>query len=215
MTHQDYVIARDDRSPAHSVSGVSKRNFLMNTLVSVASLASSTAIASPAVTTASACTFPPDLIERFVRMRAWYLDYRQREILWSDEMRPPGSTGAPSIMIILATTNCWRFTIKSMRKFRVLRTTKPSANRLTEERWNVAKAMFSHEPQTVVDLAWQTEAYLIADLEILGGSDTSDWMGRTLFRHIRSLGALPQPDDPLDLLSIDVDNDDDEEEEEA
>jgi hypothetical protein len=192
----------------------------MNTLVSVASLASSTAIASPAVTTASACTFPPDLIERFVRMRAWYLDYRQREILWSDEIdrRFYEATGEhwrainydhPRHDELLAVHD------KVYAEVPCFENDETECDRLTEERWNVAKAMFSHEPQTVVDLAWQTEAYLIADLEILGGSDTSDWMGRTLFRHIRSLGALPQPDDPLDLLSIDVDNDDDEEEEEA
>ena len=52
-------------------------------------LAGASALAVPALgssaTSVSACTLPPDLIERFVRMRTWYLDYRRRVKLWDDE----------------------------------------------------------------------------------------------------------------------------------
>jgi hypothetical protein len=48
MTHQNTVSARDDRSPAHVASGVNRRSVLMNTVVSVASLASATALPLPA-----------------------------------------------------------------------------------------------------------------------------------------------------------------------
>ena len=67
-----------------------------------------------------------------------------------------------------------------------------------------------HKPQTVVDLAWPAEAYLLADLDIFSfapDSATSDRLIRTFFHHIRTLGALPQPDDPLGALSIEVDSD--------
>jgi len=54
MTLENPVRARDDRSPAHVASGVtvSRRNFLMNTTVSVASLASAAAIAAPTISPA-------------------------------------------------------------------------------------------------------------------------------------------------------------------
>ena len=60
---------------------------------------------------------------------------------------------------------------------------------------------------TFADLALQAEAYLVADLEMLSERTdlcTSDRLIRTLFGHIRTLGALPQPDDPLGALSLDI-----------
>jgi hypothetical protein len=50
MTLAKLVSARDDQSPAHSVSSVNRRKFVMNTAVSVVSLASATTIAAPAPT---------------------------------------------------------------------------------------------------------------------------------------------------------------------
>ena len=78
---------------------------------------------------------------------------------------------------------------------------------LGDERWAVAEAIIAHTPQTFADLAWQAEAFLIADIEILDAAPngcTSDRLIRTLFQHIRTLGALPQPDDPMGALSIDL-----------
>jgi hypothetical protein len=68
----------------------------------------------------------------------------------------------------------------------------------------------AHKPQTFADLAWQAAAYLMADLDLLSfapDSSTSDRLIRTLFRHIRTLGALPQPDDPRGTLSLDIGSD--------
>jgi hypothetical protein len=81
----------------------------------------------------------------------------------------------------------------------------PETEALFNERWGVAEELLSCEPKTVVDLAWQAEAYLLADLDLLSfspGNCSSDWMLRTLFQHVRS--AVPQPNDPAGLLSIDV-----------
>jgi hypothetical protein len=69
------------------------------------------------------------------------------------------------------------------------------------ERWAVADLMMDHTPQTIADLALQAEAYLIADMEILSKA-YSDTMMKTIFHNIRTLGALPQPEDPLGVLSI-------------
>jgi hypothetical protein len=74
-----------------------------------------------------------------------------------------------------------------------------------DERWAVAKAMLSHEPKSVVDLAYQAEAWLLADLELFcrrEDRDSSEHLLQTLFRHIRTLGALPQPADPSGALTI-------------
>jgi hypothetical protein len=46
----------------------------------VASAAALPAIAIPAVAATSACTLPPDLVERFLRARAWHLKDHVREI---------------------------------------------------------------------------------------------------------------------------------------
>ena len=82
----------------------------------------------------------------------------------------------------------------------------PEANWICDERWNVAEAMFECKPRTVADLAWQAEAYLLVDMEIVNSAPecSFDRMIRQLFQHIRTLGGTPQPDDPMGLLSIDT-----------
>jgi hypothetical protein len=174
------------------------------------------AAAESASTAVPACTLPPDLVERFVRVRAWYLDYRKREELWRDEIdgRFYAATGF--------TSDQWRGADCVHPRWEELNAAHDKAyaetpdyeedddegDRLHNERWKLAEAMMAHKPQTAVDLAWQAEAYLIADLEILSssGSCTSDRLIRTLFHHIRTLGALLQPDDPLGALSIESDD---------
>jgi hypothetical protein len=171
-----------------------------------------------AATSTSACTLPPDLIERFVRMRAWYLDSRKRETLWGDEVdrRFYAATGL--------TDEEWCDIDRDHPRWNELRAARdkiyaevPGIDRyegeceeLGDERWAVAEAIMAHKPQTFADLAWQAEAYLIGDLEVLTERTdlcTSAQLIRTLFGYIRTLGALPQPDDPLGALSLDIDSD--------
>ena len=160
----------------------------------------------------AATTPPPDLIERFVRVRAWYLDNNKREKLSSDEVdrRFYAATGL--------TGDQWRDIdyndprrreLVSVRSkiYRQVESSDDEAEseQLCDERWSVAEAMFAHEPQNVVDLAWQAEAYLLADLELYQPPEaTADRLIRTIFQHIRTLAALPQPDDPLGALSINI-----------
>ena len=185
----------------------------------LAGAASVPALALPAAPSAAAstpaCTLPPDLIERFVRMRAWYLDSRKRETLWGDEVdrRFYAATGL--------TDEEWRDIDRDHPRWNELRAARdkiyaevPGSDRyegeceeLGDERWAVAEAIMAHKPQTFADLAWQAEAYLVADLDLLSfapNSSTSDQLIRTFFGYIRTLGALPQPDDPLGALSLDI-----------
>jgi hypothetical protein len=79
------------------------------------------------------------------------------------------------------------------------------ATRLGDERWAVAEAMMDHEPQSIVDVAWQLEAWLIADLELFnsaGDDSTSTQLFRMFVGYVRTLGAVPQPDDPFGALSL-------------
>jgi hypothetical protein len=80
------------------------------------------------------------------------------------------------------------------------------SDKLCEERWSVAEALMGHVPQTFADLAYQAEAYLIADLDLLedASSGTSDWLIRTLFHNVRTLGAIPQSNDPSGVSSLDL-----------
>jgi hypothetical protein len=75
------------------------------------------------------------LIERFVRVRAWFLDNNKRNRAWSDEIgrRFYAATGVTKDQYremnyaIRAGKNWTQFIVKFAAKFRVLRTTKPSA----------------------------------------------------------------------------------------
>jgi hypothetical protein len=199
-----------------SQENLSRRAILAGA-ASVPALALPAAVAStlPA-TSISACTLPPDLVERFVRVRASYLDSRKRENLWRDEVdrRFLAATG-----VQWDDVDCdhprWK---KLQRAHSKICSEVPEYESDAEtdargdERWSVAEALiFDHNPQTFADLAWQAEAYLVADLDLLSfapDSSTSDRLIRTLFRYIRTLGALP--DDPLGALSLDIGSDSEE-----
>jgi hypothetical protein len=182
----------------------------------VASAAALPALAIPAAAHASACTLPPDLIERFLRMRAWYLEDYARDTLQSREFdnrfhAASGFTtdqwrdieyGDPRKKELEA---IWNRIWKELQheSGRTIKTEEDETERLCDERWAVAKAMMAHEPQSIVDVAWQLEAWLVADLELLSSSegDTCS-MFRTFVQHVRTLGAVPQPDDPFGALSL-------------
>ena len=169
----------------------------------------SPALAVPVAAHASACTLPPELIERFLRMRAWFAEVETRRSIRSREhdkrfYAASGVTideyrdikyGHPRREEL---DPIWSKTWNEAKS-----ESGPSdesedveTNALTEERWAVAEAMMAHEPQSIVDLAWQLEAWLIADLEMLSGG-ISDQLLLTFVEHVRTLGAVPQPDDHL------------------
>jgi len=193
----------------------------------VTSAAALPALAAPAAASPS-CTLPPDLIERFVRVRAWYLENDARESQRSGEIDRQfyAATGVPCKQYHDMDHDDPRreelsavFTkiLKEMQDDDVEEDEQSEADRLCHERWSVAEAMLNHEPQSIVDLAWQAEAWLLADLELLHHNhDHSQSLLGMFFRHIRTLGALPQPDDPFGALTIvasDAANDEGDEEE--
>jgi hypothetical protein len=174
------------------------------------------ALALPATAQASACTLPPDLIERFLRMRAWFLEDHARYSVSSREhdKRFEAATGVK--------TDQWRDmkygdprkkeleavfsrTWKEIRREggrtnETEEAEEAEVNALGDERWAVAEAMMAHEPQSIVDVAWQLEAWLIADLEMF--SFPGDRLFGMFVKHVRTLGAVPQPDDPFGALSL-------------
>jgi hypothetical protein len=182
-------------------------------LAGAASVPALPAAAALSATSTSACTLPPDLVERFVRLRAWYLDFEKQEKAWGDE------TDRRFFAVTGVTTEEWRDLDRDHARWSELDAAYdkilaevPDIDRyegeceeLGDERWAVAEAIMAYKPQTFADLAWQAEAYLIADLDIysFAPESSSAELIRTLFAHIRTLGALPQPDDPLGMLSLD------------
>jgi hypothetical protein len=175
-------------------------------------------LALPTVANASsACTLPSDLIERFLRMRAWYLEDYARDSLQSrefdkrfkaatgvttDEYRDMEYHGPRSKELRPTFNKVWNELQRESGRTNELE--EAEANRLGAERWAVAEAMMAHEPQSIVDLAWQLEAWLIADLEMF--NEPSDCTSAQLFRmfveHVRTIGAVPQPNDPFGALSL-------------
>jgi hypothetical protein len=175
------------------------------------------ALAMPAAAHASsACTLPPNLIERFLRMRAWFMEDHARYSVWSrefdkrfyaasgvttDEYRDMEYHG-PRSKELRPTWDKVRSELQH-ESGRAHETEEAEATALGDERWAVAEAMMAHEPRSIVDLAWQLEAWLIADLEFF--NEPSDCTSAQLFRmfvdHVRTLGAVPQPDDPFGALS--------------
>lgn len=194
---------------------------IARTLVTTA--AALPALAVPALasaaTSASACTLPADLIERLVRVRAWYLDCRRREEEERAEVdrRFHAATGLTHEQWRDFETECCRAgdydnprrkELEAVRHkiyadFPMFAEDDPESNALYDERWAVADAIMAHKPRTVADIAWQVEAYLIADLEMsLNGTPSCEPIFLALLRNIRAAGGLPPPDGPLGALSL-------------
>lgn len=175
------------------------------------------ALASPAAASPPACTLPPDLVERFVRVRAWYLGYHKREEKAGKEVdrRFEATTGLTAEQ--WREINCddprWKeltaINNKIYADFSIFQDDEPEADELWNERWGLAGALIECEPRTVVDLAYQAEAWRLADPDIFCTTSgaTADPLLRTFFRHLRAL--MPPPNDPTGLLSINIDSDDD------
>jgi hypothetical protein len=179
------------------------------------------AVASAAPTQTAPTTLPPDLIERFVRMRAWFLDDHKQTTLFSAEVgrRFFAATG-------MTNEEYWdlKWNDPGIEKLRAVRRQigeqlsgrnreewnaeeEAETAALGDERWEVCSAIMDHTPQTITDLAWQAEAFLIADMEIVNSNPPTcphDQMRRLFFHRIRTLGALPQPEDPFGALAINI-----------
>jgi len=184
----------------------------------VATAAALPALAMPTVVHATACTLPPDLIERFLRMRAWFMEDHARWSLHSREFdkrfyAASGLTTAdyrdvgyhdPRKKELEAIWDKVWFELHR-ESGRTNESVQAEADRLHDERWAVAEAMMAHEPQSIVDVAWQLEAWLIADLELFnsaGDDCTSTRLFRMIVENVRTLGEVPQPEDPFGALRL-------------
>jgi hypothetical protein len=175
------------------------------------------ALALPAAAHASACTLSPDLIERFLRMRAWFLDDHARYWLERNECdkRFEAATGVTAGKYFDMNhgdqgheeLQAVRFKIREELQRESGQTSESEEAECTalgDERWAVAETMMAHKPQSIVDLAWQLEAWLIADLEFFNSDSdaTSDQLFRMFVGYVRTLGAVPQPEDPFGALAL-------------
>jgi hypothetical protein len=185
----------------------------------VASAAALPALAVPAIASAAparagaSTTLPPELIERFVRLRAWYLAFSERGMLHDEEIdrRFYAATGVTSEQYF-----DMKYGHPGKKELGAVRTKihkevpgeddEDECSELCDERWDVARAMMAQTPRTIADLAYQMEAFLVADLEIIEGDakDGGDWLVRMLLHHIRTLGALPLPENSFGSLHIDI-----------
>ena len=175
------------------------------------------ALALPTVAHATACTLPPDLIERFLRMRAWYVADNARYTLQSrehdkrfeaatgvtkDEYRDLNYDNPRRKELEPVWSKIWNeIHRESGRTDDHNDFEEEETERLSDERWAVAGAMMAYEPQSIVDVAWQLEAWLIADLELFNSPPSSRVFGRFI-ENLRTLGAVPQPEDPFGALRL-------------
>jgi hypothetical protein len=127
----------------------------------VTSAAALPALAVPAAAHASVCTLPPDLIERFLSMRAWFLEEDARSSLRSREhdKRFEAATGVtedqyrdidhhdPRRKKLQAV---WYEIWNELQRESGLTAEDEEAEtgRLCDERWAVADAMIAHKPYT-------------------------------------------------------------------
>lgn len=175
-------------------------------------------LAVPATAHATASTLPPNLIERFLSMRAWFMEDHARYTQQSREHAKRFEAATGVAMDQYHDMECgdprkkeleapWNKVSDELHRKagRTIETEEVETERLCDERWAVAEAMMAHEPRSIVDVAWQLEAWLIADLELFnsaGDDCTSTQLFRMFVEHVRTLGAVPQPEDPFDALRL-------------
>lgn len=155
------------------MSTLSRRS-LVTSAAALPAMAVPAAVAGPA-SVAPACTLPPELIDRFVPMRALYLDRCKRDEVAHAEIdrRFYAATGVTSEQRReLDYDHPRRRELDAIRSkiyedFPMFADDDPEANWIGGDRWNVAEAMLECEPRTVADIAWQAEAYLLVDMEIV------------------------------------------------
>jgi hypothetical protein len=182
----------------------SRRGFLMNTMVSAATLATAAAVAAPTIVAAAPVgdvSFP-DLVAQLVRVRERLNERRVDVKAWSDKINQLffDATGL---------TNDERLAIDRgedprQESFQEIHTRLMEENpywgdddaldRLVNDLWLVVEAIVSRTPTSVADLAWQAEALVTADPEILSdlGEACYEGLQAQVFKNIRTLaGPLP------------------------
>jgi hypothetical protein len=145
----------------------SRRGFLMNTMISAASLSTATAVALPTARAQPGpreVSFPPGIVDRLVRIRERSFIQRQKDKAHRLADTDPFYEDEDKV---------W--------------------DELQEEQRAAADAVLSRSPQSIADLAWQTEAVLICDGPDM--LDSSEVYGLIqLFENVRALaGPLAIP----------------------
>jgi hypothetical protein len=182
----------------------SRRSFLMNTMVSAASLATAAAVAAPTIASAAPAgdvSFP-DLVAEFVKIRERLNEQRANFKAWSGKLDQlffdaTGVTNDEGLAIDCSVDPRGKRLVeirKRLMKENPYWGDDDAFDRIQSELWSVAEVMFSRQPMSVTDLAWQAEALVTADPDLFidRKEALSERLHRQVFENIRTL-AGPQP----------------------
>ena len=189
--------------PARPTSN--RRQFLMNSIVSTASLATATAVTvSPTATTSF-----PDLVARFVQVHARWVAQRSRDEAWSDKISDLfyKTSGITNEQRLAMDESDPRWEAVKAQYHKAIDDTPDDDpvdeygasiawDEIWDELWPVSEAMISREPKSIVDLGWQAEALVTAHFMELEspGTDLGEQLIRKLIRNVRAFTEpLPLP----------------------
>jgi hypothetical protein len=185
----------------------SRRGFLMNTMVSAASLATAAAVATPSIAIAGDVSFPR-LAQRFVVIRERMATYEARRRAQTGEIdrRLLEATGMSLDQWRRSDVRDPRWKEVNAVRSKIISETgfddDVESSEIYDELWRLAEAMLGETPRSIADLGWQAQALLIADSNLrerlnedLSDTDFDRQMLLQLFQNIRELGG------PLSIAS--------------
>ncbi len=206
-------------SPTAPLAHVSRRGLIMNSIVSAAAVATATAIPSQSIIAApadrTAVSFP-DLVARFIRIRERENAYTEssnayfRKIdqlffeatgISTDERLAVDWKSEPERFQQLDAVLSRIFKENPNENDPTDKNGCSTAWPLIQDELNaVAFAMLNRPPQSLTDLAWQTEALLLADPELRQGDNAEHPMLPKFFENVRVLAgplAIPNVVPPI------------------
>jgi hypothetical protein len=165
----------------------------MNSMVSATALATATAVDTPSIANAALIlgevSFPA-LVDRFVRIRERRDAQEDKDKAWAEKIDRLMSDGTD-----LSREELSKIVDQNPPEDMDAKGRSIAWPKISGELNSVAKAMLRRKPQSIADLAWQTEAVLTADDELCGENEEHPLLPR-LLENIRSLAG------PLSIPSI-------------
>jgi hypothetical protein len=187
----------------------SRRGFLMNTMVSAASLATAAAVVTPSIASAAPVLGDvsfPELVERFVVIHERWARHEAKSKAWSDKIdrlffeatgvspdgllradcRDPGQQELLDIHLQIMKENRSDDPVDDEGASIEL-------SEICAELWPLADAMLSKTPRSIADLGWQTEALLTSDVNLRESLSGTNFDYPDLPRFFQNIRALAGP----------------------
>ena len=183
----------------------SRRGFIMNSIVSAASVASAAAVAAPTIADAAAPAMKavsfPDLIPRFVRLRERWHAQLERDQAETDHINKlffeaSGITNKQRLELDCNSpegvqANDIRHAIADS----VYALDDDGWTEISEEADVVCAAILRQTPHSIIDLAWQAEAAATMETEMFESQEDFGELVIQVLKNVRALaGPLPIPD---------------------